>query len=421
MKILFVNDKYLPEAGAVSKIIESEAQGLRALGHEVCICTTALEARAPFDGVELDGVRVLRMPRTVHSERMRFWRTLFAPSLARTFGAILETERPDVVHFHNVHQYLAYDLFRVAKSSGAVTCMTAHDVMSFHYGKLIECVNPDYVPGSMLSYRVSALQQIRRFRSWYHPFRRSFIKFSFKFIDRLFTVSGALRDVLAQNSVGDAVVLHNFLDPAAWRAPDEAILNAFVMQHGLQDKKIILFGGRLSEHKGGLPLLAALQRVVKEIPTCVLVVIGSPTPFVDVMRTRAEELGLGEHVRFVGRLEGEALRAAYYTATVVATPSVCFDTFVLMNAEAMICKKPVVSTCFGGAAEVVEDGVTGYIVNPFHTDKLAQSLLACCDKVQGHRLGAAGYDRVMRLFTRDRHLSALMTQYTELQSSRKNS
>lgn len=402
-------------------IIASTAQGLRALGHDVCICTTALEAEAPFDCIEHDGIRVFRLPRTVHTERMRFWRTLIAPRLARSFRMLLAAERPDVVHFHNVHQFLAYDLLRIAKATGAVTCMTAHDVMSFHYGKLTECVDSTSIPGSPLHYHVSALQQIRRFRSWYHPFRRGFIRCSLQTLDRLFTVSGALRDALEQNGLPRATVLYNFLDPAAWQSPTVTRLDEFVTQYGLSQKKIILFGGRITEHKGGLQLLLALQHIVKERPDCMLVVIGTLTSFVDVMKKRVTELGLDAHARFIGRLEGDALRAAYYTATVVATPSVCFDTFVLMNAEAMMCKKPVVSTCFGGASEVVQDGVTGYIVNPFDINKLSTSLLACLEEDQGHRLGQAGYERVMKLFTRDQHLSALMTSYIELQSSRKNS
>lgn len=421
MKILLVNDKYLPEAGAVAKIIESTAQELRALEHEVCICTTSLEARAPFDCIERDGIRVFRISRTLHSERMRFWRTLISLRLAKAFRAILEVERPDIVHFHNVHQFLAYDLLRIAKASGAATCMTAHDVMSFHYGKLIECVDKEtHLPGSSLDYHVSFLQQIRRFHTWYHPVRRGFIRFSLGFLDRLFAVSGALQDALAQNGVRGAVVLHNFLDPAAWTIPDPSMLETFVTQYGLRHRKVILWGGRISEHKGGLQLLDALQKMRESTPECLLLVIGAHTPFVDVMRERARELSLEDHVHFIGRLEGEALRAAYYTATVVATPSVCFDTFVLMNAEAMMCKKPVVSTCFGGAAEVVQEGVTGYIVNPFDVDQLAARLLACCDEVHGRRLGEAGYDRVMKLFTRDRHVSALVEHYQELRSSYEN-
>ena len=56
------------------------------------------------------------------------------------------------------------------------------------------------------------------------------------------------------------------------------------------------------------------------------------------------------------------------------TPSICFDTFGLVSLEAMEMKKPVVATSFGGSKEVIEDGVTGFIENPFDVAAYADKI-----------------------------------------------
>jgi glycosyltransferase involved in cell wall biosynthesis len=60
----------------------------------------------------------------------------------------------------------------------------------------------------------------------------------------------------------------------------------------------------------------------------------------------------------------------------------------------MVCQKPVVTTCFGGPPEVVVDGETGYIVNPFDTETFADRLIQILrDPAHAAQLGEAGYRR----------------------------
>ena len=56
-------------------------------------------------------------------------------------------------------------------------------------------------------------------------------------------------------------------------------------------------------------------------------------------------------------------------------PVICFDSFPRAVLEAMASGKPVVGTCYGGAPEIIEDGVTGYIVNPFDIKKMAEKVI----------------------------------------------
>jgi len=84
--------------------------------------------------------------------------------------------------------------------------------------------------------------------------------------------------------------------------------------------------------------------------------------------TAVEERECGTAVRFqcpyhawIYDLDGRLIRAKHTEDL----EDFSFDTFGLVNLEAMEHAKPVVATAFGGAPEVVADGETGFVANPF--------------------------------------------------------
>jgi starch synthase len=113
-----------------------------------------------------------------------------------------------------------------------------------------------------------------------------------------------------------------------------------------------------------------------------------------------------------GWLDGGELSAAYATVNVLVTPSICFDTFGLVNLEAMEHGRPVVATCFGGSPEVVVHGETGYVANPFDVEAFSGrigELLANPEKAD--RMGLAGLKRVAASFTIERLCSEFLEEY----------
>ena len=70
-----------------------------------------------------------------------------------------------------------------------------------------------------------------------------------------------------------------------------------------------------------------------------------------------------------------------------------------MILEAMACKKPVIATSFGGSREMVLDGETGYIVNPFDTENMAGKIADLLrNPEKALTFGEAGYERVKNEF-----------------------
>ena len=100
--------------------------------------------------------------------------------------------------------------------------------------------------------------------------------------------------------------------------------------------------------------------------------MGTENEYVNKFKNKAEKLGMSEHIVYTGWITGEELKAAYHSATVVAVPTVSFEPLSMVAIEAMVCAKPVIGSCYGGIAEVVEDGVTGYLVHPLDTELLSK-------------------------------------------------
>jgi glycosyltransferase involved in cell wall biosynthesis len=111
-------------------------------------------------------------------------------------------------------------------------------------------------------------------------------------------------------------------------------------------------------------------RLIAQVPVAELLVVGGPPaagptddPEVARLRLLAQELGVAQRVRFLGGVPRGDLPALIGSADVV----VCLPWYELsarVALEAMACARPVVATGVGALLDVVDDGVTGYLVQP---------------------------------------------------------
>jgi glycosyltransferase involved in cell wall biosynthesis len=189
-------------------------------------------------------------------------------------------------------------------------------------------------------------------------------------------------------------------------------VSAFREKHGLVDRQLIAIAGRLHEQKGVLQLFQMLRALAPEFPRLRLLVMGHRQVYDEQFAAAAGELGIADRVVPTGWLDGDELACAYAAADVFVTPSICFDTFGLVNLEAMEHGKPVVATAFGGSPEVVEHGVTGFIANPFDTAAFAGRIAELLrDPGLARRLGAAGRERAGRNFAIERLAAEFLDEY----------
>jgi glycosyltransferase involved in cell wall biosynthesis len=177
------------------------------------------------------------------------------------------------------------------------------------------------------------------------------------------------------------------------------------------DPLTILFVGVLSEAKGVAVLIEACERLADRGVPFQLSMIGQweSDAFANRIRNRVHDLDLSKQIRFVGALVGEEKFAAYHRADVFCFPTFFEgETFGLVLVEAMACGLPVVATRWRGIPSVVDDGTTGFLVEPRDPDAMAERLAALArDPRLCERMGSAGRAKFEREYTFARHANCI--------------
>mgnify|MGYP001558164837 CR=1 FL=1 len=410
MTIVFLTDEYPPFGiGGSGMIVAALARGLNFKGHKVSVITTVQDERYAGQS-QAEGTAIYSVF-TSYNESFRAYKSLYNGVAVSQVRQIFGEIKPDIVHAHNLHQYLSYACLKAAKSIGAKVFLTAHDAMLFHYGKLAEFIDPKNPLNFGTDYHVSGWQLFKRYGLRYNPFRNLVIRRYLRYADGIFAVSHALAEALEQNSVQGATVAHNGIDPQDWVVSQEAV-SACRSRFNLNGKKIILFGGRISGLKGGEQAVRALESIVRQVPNTVLLIVGKQNQYLENIQKLARNLKVDENVIATGWLSGNELKAAYTASDVIVVPSLYLDPFPTVVLEAMASKKPVVATCFGGSSEIILEGETGYIVNPYIVEELAVKIIDLLkNPARAHAFGEAGFRRVQKDFNINRTVDRYLQYY----------
>ena len=217
MKILYLNDDWPPEAvGGAVRVASDLAWKVAERGHEVEIITTVRNRRE--EGVFKEkGVIVHRIYANYH-ERWRAWLSLYNPQTVGKVKKIISEFKPEVVHAHNIHFYLSYVCLKIAKKSGAKVFLTAHDAMSFSYGKL---KTKKFLERG--NYHLGFWDRLKQAKKRLDPFREFFIRYYLKYVDKIIAVSEALKNAFGQNGIKGVEVLYNGIDISKWRIKEGEI------------------------------------------------------------------------------------------------------------------------------------------------------------------------------------------------------
>lgn len=141
-----------------------------------------------------------------------------------------------------------------------------------------------------------------------------------------------------------------------------------------EDKPIIMLQGRLTNWKGQLAMIEALQKMKHKDVT--LLLIGhhqGRTDYYDELATQINKLPPQTNV-LIFALPGKDMPTVNLLSDIVVSASLKPEPFGRAMPEAQAMGKIVVAFNHGGAAETVEDGKTGFLVAPGDTDALAQKL-----------------------------------------------
>ena len=127
--------------------------------------------------------------------------------------------------------------------------------------------------------------------------------------------------------------------------------------------------------------------------------MGGDEKFNNNFFNQAKELSLENNIVFTSWLDHEHIKLAYYVSDLIIVPSICFDSFPTVNLEAMVCKRPVIASCFGGSKELVVHNKTGFIINPFVIEKNVEYVVRLLkNNGLSKEMGNEGFERVVNGF-----------------------
>ena len=161
---------------------------------------------------------------------------------------------------------------------------------------------------------------------------------------------------------------------------------------GQQEKKVVLFVGRLAEKKGVTYLIEAMREI-----DAVLIIAGDG-PLKQTLMEQAKEQG--EKIKFVGAQKHEILKIMYASADVFAAPFITAENgdkegLSVVILEALASGLPIVSCKVGGVGELLQDRKTALLCEEKSVSQLRDAIAALLDNPElGKELSANGMEVV---------------------------
>jgi glycosyltransferase involved in cell wall biosynthesis len=327
LRVLLVHNRY-QQYGGEDTVVEAEAQLLRDAGHDVdlLICDN-------------DGIQGFRSKLTAAAL------TTYNPYTRAMVRERLQSERPDIVHVHNLFPQLTPSIFDACIEEGVPSVMTLHNyriacsnALLFRDGAPCEdCLHGTpynaVLHGCYRSSRIGSavvatmIAYHRRAGTWQTKVSRFIALTEF-----------ARGKLIAAGLPADKIrIKPNFVqDPMNGGVP-----SAGSGQHAL-------YVGRLSIEKGVKTLLAAWADI--DIP---LRIVGDG-PLRDELERAAPP-----NVIFLGHQDRADVFREIAGAMFLLVPSIWYEGFPMTVVEAMAMGKPIIASAIGGLQEIVTDGQEG--------------------------------------------------------------
>lgn len=385
MKIVLVHNTYR-EAGGEDVVFQSEKELLERAGHTVI--SYVRSNMELVDASLLDRIGIAS-------------RMIWSHETHQSFAAILDANRPDLVHVHNTFMVISPSIYSACSERDIPVVQTLHNFRLlcpasslFRDGVVCEeCVDQGLFRSVLHGcYRNSRratgavalmLATHRALGTWEAAVTR-YIALT-DFAKEKFVSAGFPSEKF--------VVKPNFADPDPGEKPGTG--------------EYALFIGRINETKGTKVLLDAWKRLPVRYP---LQVVGDG-PDLPSMEARARELQLSE-VTFRGRLSRPAAIETIKGARFTIAPSTPYEGFPMCIVESFACGTPVLCSRLEAMSEIVDDHVTGLHFDPRDPQDLAKKV----EWAWNHPLELAWMGRMARRkyesdYTGEKNYSRLMEIY----------
>ncbi|MEF8726181.1 MAG: glycosyltransferase family 4 protein, partial [Candidatus Bipolaricaulota bacterium] len=219
--------------------------------------------------------------------------------------------------------------------------------------------------------------------------------------DKVVPVSNYTRELLTQLGIPEekTIVVNNGLDLDDYDLDLDDYECKKEME--VEGKTVLLTVSRLVERKGHDQVLGALAEIKDDHPDIVYLIAGDGSYRRHIER-QVEELNLEEYVRVLGFVEGGTLDRIYEASDIFVMPNRIaadgndVEGFGISFLEANLFGLPVIGGRSGGAVDAIEDGETGFLVDPEDVEEIKRKLVELIRKEELRAtLGNQGRKRVI--------------------------
>lgn len=381
MKILILHNIY-QQAGGEDQVVANESALLRQNGDTVILHT-----------VSNDGIKGF------WRKMATAWQVPYSRSVRKEILEVIEAERPDVVHVHNIFPLLTPSVYDACREAGVPVVQTLHNYRNICPGSLLmregevceKCIQGSpYQAVLHKCYRDSRLGSLAVARMVdFHRRRGTWLTK----VDCFIAPTGFSKSkfVEAGFPAEKIVVKPNFVQSEKPEA-----------RNG-NERQGALFVGRLSLEKG----VDTLMRAWKDIDVQ-LKIVGNG-PLMDRVREKSNNA-----VSVLGRKEPAQVIQEMARSEFLVMPSECYEGFPVILAEAYSKGLPVIASRLGAMAEIVEDGVTGLHFNPGDAEDLVSKVRWASEHPENmQRMGRNARSVYEEKYTPETNYRQLMTIYQE--------
>ncbi len=336
------------------------------------------------------------------------WRSLYSTEAKKAIARQLDEVKPDIAHLHSIRHHLTKSILPEIAGRNIPIVWTLHD-----YKEL--CPNTSFYDGAAICEACKGKR--------YHNLIKKRCKKGSLLPSLVTYLESRLNDCLGYDKfislyLSPSLFLRNKFIEYGYDSnkiqslPNFLLLNDFVPHPAHED--YLLYVGRLEKEKGLKTLLDGFTRATGADPSLSLKIAGTGS--------MEEELkaylpaGNSARVEMVGFRQGKELRNLLQKAKAVIIPSEWYENYPFATLEAMACGKPVIASRIGGIPEQVEDGVTGFLFEPFRPESLAEKIetLQGLSEEEIALMGRRAREAVERQNTPDIYLDAIMHIYNDL-------
>lgn len=406
MKVLLVNTRHY-HGGGDSTYAFNLAELLRQNGHSVSFFAMQDTRNLPDANEDLFvsqiDFRAMNEKKNLSNAALVLARSIYSSEARRKFSLILEREKPDVVHLHNIHAHITPSIILEAKKHGLPVVWTLHDY------KLV-CPNSHF-----LIDKSGAICEACRGGRFYQAALKRCKK------DSLAASLVAALEAYAHRWMGIIDKVDVFLCPSQFLQKKllESGFPAEKTQHlplFLPDRMFLnpkdsgsyfLFMGRLEAIKG----IQVLVEAARQTPEIEIILAGRAEGDI---QTRLDGW-LPTNARYVGMKSGEELVSLRQGAIALVMPSVWYENQPLSILEMFACGKAVIASRLGGMKELIGNNERGFLITPSDAAELAGTMrMILKNKKEIFEKGKRAYTYAKAFHSQGYHYSAIMKLYRDL-------